>query len=382
MIYRPIGKTGMSASVVGLGTEHLDNAPYEQVEETISTALEHGINMMDVFMPGTPVRENIAKALGKRRKDVHLQGHIGSVDTNAQYDITRDVPTCKKYFDAFLRAFHTDYVDFGMMFMIDSEEEFKKVFDSDYIDYVLDLKRRGTIRAVGASSHNPEIARRIVETGIVELLMFSINMAYDMTPAKVDVLDSLKGDFDPSILNGIDCARADLYRLCEKKGVAITVMKTLGAGKLLSAEQTPFAHPMSVGQCIHYAVTRPAVVSALVGCENRKEVESAVEYLQLTEAQKDYSSIAETFNGSFKGECVYCNHCQPCPVGIDIGALTKYLDIARLDKENVPPSIRQHYAMLTHKGGECVACGLCEKRCPFGVSVIKNMKEAQAIFGS
>lgn len=44
----------MSASVIGLGTEHLDNAPYEQVKETIDAALSQGINIMDVFMPGMP----------------------------------------------------------------------------------------------------------------------------------------------------------------------------------------------------------------------------------------------------------------------------------------------------------------------------------------
>ena len=67
MIYRPIGKTGMSASIIGLGAEHLDNRPYEVCEEVIDAALEHDINIIDVFMPGTTVRENISKALKGRR---------------------------------------------------------------------------------------------------------------------------------------------------------------------------------------------------------------------------------------------------------------------------------------------------------------------------
>lgn len=61
MHYRQLGKTGMSASVVGLGTEHLDNKPYPLVEEVIHAALERGINMMDLFMPGDAVRTHIAK---------------------------------------------------------------------------------------------------------------------------------------------------------------------------------------------------------------------------------------------------------------------------------------------------------------------------------
>ena len=381
MLYRPIGNTGMSASIIGLGAEHLDNKPYPQVAETIDAALSEGVNIIDVFMPGTPVRENIAKALGSRRKDVYLQGHIGSVDINQQYDITRDVPTCEKYFENLLRSFKTDYIDLGMMFFIDSDEDFKGVFETGFITYVEKLKREGKIRAIGASSHNPETARRVVETGVIDVLMFSINMAFDMTPASINVLDSLGSGFDPSAFKGLDSKRSDLYKLCQSKNIAITVMKTLGAGKLLSSEHTPFGQPLTVGQCIHYALTRPAVVSALIGCQSRAEVLEAVKYLELTDEERDYSGVAETFKGSFEGHCVYCNHCLPCPSGIDIAALNKYLDIAVLDKQNIPPSIRQHYGSLPHKASECIACGSCEARCPFGVPIIENMKDAQKIFG-
>ncbi|MFR8516455.1 MAG: 4Fe-4S binding protein [Emergencia timonensis] len=30
---------------------------------------------------------------------------------------------------------------------------------------------------------------------------------------------------------------------------------------------------------------------------------------------------------------------------------------------------------------ECTGCGACEKRCPFGVKIIDNMKEAVTVFG-
>lgn len=381
MLYRPIGNTGMSASVIGLGAEHLDNKPYSQVEETIKAALSVGINIIDVFMPGTPVRENIATALGSNRKDVYLQGHIGSVDLNQQYDISRDVEVCEKYFESLLRSFKTDYIDLGMMFFIDTDKDFKDVFETEYLDYVQKLKQQGKIRAIGASSHNPEIAQKIVRTGLIDVLMFSINMAFDMTPADINVLSALESGFQSDHFKGMDSKRSELYKLCESLGVSITVMKTLGAGKLLSAEHSPFEKPMTVGQCIHYALTRPAVVSALLGCQNESEVMEAVRYLTMSDAEKDYSLVAQSFKGSFQGNCVYCNHCLPCPSNIDIAALTKYLDIARLDRKNIPPSIRQHYGALEHKASECIKCKSCEKRCPFGVPIIENMTLAQEFFG-
>ena len=257
MIYRSIGKTKMSASIIGLGAEHLDNRPYADCEEVIDAAFESGINIIDVFMPGRDVRDNISKALKGRRSQVLLQGHVGSVEIDGQYDRTRDVAICSKYFDSLLRSFHTDYMDLGMIFYTDTEEDFKGVFDTGYITYVQKLKQEGKIRAIGASSHNPETAARIVETGVIDLLMFPVNPAYDMLPPDISI-DSILGEgFDSKKLQGMDPRRAHLYELCESRGVAITTMKTLGAGKLILPDFTPFNEPLTVGQCIHYALTRP-----------------------------------------------------------------------------------------------------------------------------
>lgn len=375
MEYRQIGKTGCQASVIGLGCEHLDGKPYEQVNETITAALDNGINIMDVFMPGKEVRENIAKALGKKRKDVMIQGHIGSTDVNQQYDICRKMPVVKRYFEDLLRIFG-GYIDFGMMFFIDSEEDYKNVFNTDFADYVLKLKEKGDIGHIGFSSHNPITAMRAIETGLPDMLMFSANMAFDMYPAKRNVLDDLGTSLNVETLRGIDPDRLDLYRLCEKKGIGMTVMKSLGAGKLISPEHTPFIKPMTVQQCIYYALTRPAAASVMLGCQTAAQVQDAMTYFETSQEERDYSRLLGELRNDFKGNCVYCSHCQPCPSEIDIATVNKYLDIANLDPDNIPPSIHSHYNALENNGSDCVECGACENRCPFGVPVIANMNEA------
>jgi len=378
MIYRPIGNTGMSASIIGLGMEHLDNKLYETVESVINAALENEINIMDLFMPGETVRQNIGRALAGKRDKVLIQGHIGSTDINEQYDKSRDLKTVKKYFESLLRCLNTDYIDIGMLFFIDSEKDFTDIFDGDTLPYALELKQQGKIRALGASSHNPVIARKVVESGFVELLMFSINPAFDMAAADTYVLDYLEGKVD--IEKKLDPDRAALYKLCEQKNAAITVMKTLGAGKLISAQHTPFGKPLSVAQCIHYALTRPAVVSTLIGCANVEQVAEAAGYLKTGEEERDYSGVIKDFQGSMKGICVYCNHCLPCPAQLNIADVNKYLDIALLDEKNIPPSVASHYKALEHHASECTACGSCEERCPFSVPVMCNMKKAADLF--
>jgi predicted aldo/keto reductase-like oxidoreductase len=268
-----------------------------------------------------------------------------------------------------------------MLFFIDTEEDRHKVFEGDILPYAQKLKQQGTIRGIGASSHNPLIAKKMVETGVLDTLMFSINPAFDMTPGDVPLDDMITDDGFPMV-SSIQPERMALYSACEREGVAITVMKTLGSGKLISEAHTPFERPLSVHQCVKYALDRPAVVSALVGCKSSAEVHELMRYFEISDAEKSYAEIIEGRKGSFRGSCVYCGHFQPCPVGIDIASANRYLDIALLDAERIPPSVKQHYAHMPAHGGDCISCGSCEKRCPFGVPVAENMKKAETLFGA
>ncbi len=384
MQFRQVGATGIDVSVVGIGLEHLDGKPYEQVKTTIDTAMDGGVTLFDMFMPGEEVRTNIGRAFEGRRDKVIIQGAIGSVDLREQYDISRNLQDCQNYFDMMLRCLKTDYIDFGMLFFMDTHEDVDAMINNGVVEYARKMKQQGKIRAIGASAHNPDTARRLVEEGPIEMLMFSINPAFDMMPDSGDIVAML-GDGMPGQMTRMDPKRAELYRLCQSKNIGITVMKPLCAGKLLTAEHTPFIKPMTPAQCMHYALTRPAVASALPGCKNKAEVEQALAYISASEAERDYTEAIAAFRqdeqGGFKGNCVYCNHCLPCPAQIDIASVNKYLDIARLDPQSVPPSVRQHYRALSSHASDCVECGSCEPRCPFSVPVIQNMREAAGVFG-
>ena len=331
-------------------------------------------------MPQAPTRTNLGFALKGRREQFIIQGHLCTVFEDGQYTRTRDIEKTKRSFADLLERLHTDYIDVGMIHYVDSEEDFRTVFEGPVLAYARELKQNGAIRHIGMSSHNPHIALKAVESGVVDVLMFSINPAYDMERAETDIYDLMefKGMEKGGLV--VDEARQRLYSACEAAGVAITVMKPLGAGTLLKAESSPFGVALTVPQCIQYCLDRNGVKVVIVGCHTVDEVLAAAKYYDTPVQERSYAHIFGAGNAiHMTGRCMYCNHCQPCPAHIDIAAVTKFLDLAA-QQDSVPETVAQHYWSLSATADDCLMCGRCEPNCPFGVKIRDNMARARELF--
>ena len=156
-----------------------------------------------------------------------------------------------------------------MIHYVDAEADFHRVFGGEIIRIAQRLREEGRIRHIGISSHNPAVARMAVETGLVDVLMFSVNPCYDLQPAGDDVEALWAEESYAGALRNIDPDRERLYELCERTGVGIDAMKVYGGGDLLNAENSPFGKAMTPVQCIEYALTRPGVASVMVGCRTK-----------------------------------------------------------------------------------------------------------------
>ncbi len=379
MQYRKLGNTGLVVSEIGVGGEWLERHNAEEVKAVMDTCYAQGINIVDCFMSEPNVRTNIGNAIKDNRDKWIVQGHVGSAWRDGQYVRTRDMDEVKAAFADLLARFQTDYIDLGMIHFVDKLEDWKTVLECGFMDYMLELKASGAIRHIGLSTHNTTIARLAVEHGAVEVILFSLNPAYDLLPPTENIDDFFVDEYDAKFA-GIDPERADLYKLCEQKGVAITVMKGLGGGRLLDAKRSPFGVALTPVQCLHYALTRPAVASVLIGFDNVEQIPASLAYESATEDEKDYATVlANAPRHAYSGQCTYCGHCKPCPVNIDIAMVNKLYDLATM-QEGVPASVREHYMNLDAHADDCLACGACESRCPFGVPVIEKMKTTAELF--
>ena len=195
------------------------------------------------------------------------------------------------------------------------------------------------------------------------MLMFSVNPGYDYQ----------KGEYAKGTVD----ERTAVYRRCEAEGIGISVMKPFSGGQLLDAALSPFGQALTQYQCIQYALDHPGVLTVLPGANSVGQVEQLLGFLEASEEEKDYSVIGSFKPADAAGKCVYCNHCKPCPKGIDVGLVNKYYDLAR----NGDEMAAEHYRNLEVGAEACVSCGHCNNRCPFDVNQMERMKEIAEYFG-
>ena len=332
--------------------------------QMFDTAIQHGVNLIDIgSIYQEPFFPALAKALDGRRDQVFTQSHFGMVYKDGRCGPSKRLDEIKAQLRYEFQTLHADYTDFGLIHCIDDLDEVERVLHGGLLDYMKGLKAEGVIRHLGFSSHNPEAARRILDSGVIDLFMFSINPFYDFEIG--------------NYANGNAAERAKFYRECKSAELGITVMKPYAGGQLLDGARSQFKQALTTTQCIQYALDRPAVLSVLPGIRNLADLQDALDYLEATPAQKDYSVISSFTDQLAEGVCVYCDHCLPCPVGMDIGRINKYYDLALTGDQMAA----DHYRALSVKASACVQCGHCEKACPFHVGQMARMKEIAQYFG-
>ncbi|MBO1678952.1 hypothetical protein [Bittarella massiliensis (ex Durand et al. 2017)] len=149
----------------------------------------------------------------------------------------------------------------------------------------------------------------------MDMVMFSINPAYDYSTGTYGI--------------GSAENRNRLYRECQREEVGISVMKPFGGGQLLGERTSPFRRALSKTQCIQYDLDRPGVLTVLPGVRGEEDLQAVLGYLEAGEGERDYLAISAFAPPNAEGVCVCCNHCQPCPAGLDVGLINKYCDLAR-----------------------------------------------------
>ena len=324
MEYRVNRRTGDRISIIGLGTSAIPGAGIQEGIDTLRQAFDHGVNYFDLATAESDTFPLFRQALADVRTQVLYQIQFEAVyGDGKRYGWTTDPDAIRRSVDWQLKALDTDYIDYGFIHCLDEADDWVQYQKNGALDCLLSLRDQGVVRHIGLSSHTPATAEQVLDSGLVDMLMFSINPAYDYH----------HGEF----ANGSGAERMALYRRCEAEGTGISVMKPFSGGQLLDAKPSPFG----------------------VALEDR-----------------EHPRRGSLTPQDMEGTCVYCNHCQPCPAGLDIGLINKYYDLA-LAGDGLAAD---HYRGLAVHADACVACGHCNRRCPFHVDQVARMGEIARYF--
>ncbi len=362
MKYRINKRTGDRISEIGFGSAYLFEAGMQEGVRALETAVEGGINYFDLAAGDAAAFPIWGAALSPVRKNVLFQIHFGADYSKGTYGWSLELEDVKRSVAWQLEQLKTDYIDYGFIHCQDELSDWETYQRNGVYDYLLSLRKQGVVKHLGLSSHTPAVIQKIMDDVPIDMLMFSVNPAYDYG----------QGDY----ANGSVDERSAIYRRCEKEGVGISVMKPFSGGQLLDAKRSPFGRALTQYQCIQYCLDKPGVLTVLPGASNTEEVEKLLGFCNTAEKERDYSVIGSFAPPQASGKCVYCSHCKPCPMGIDIGLVNKYYDLSRMGDALAA----EHYRTLEPNASACVGCGHCDSRCPFGVAQSERMQEINAYF--
>jgi predicted aldo/keto reductase-like oxidoreductase len=376
MHLRRLGRTGLSVSEIGLGTEFLLGIDKQQAIRVIHAAMDAGVNYVDMFWAHPEFRDVMGSAFVGRRDRVFITAHLGStVQQDGQYAVSRDRDVCSDFFHDDLRRTGTDHMDVVFIHNCNAQEDVDRAMgDGGLFELARAFVREGKARFVGLSGHNTVTARQVVESGVIDVLMFPVNLASYAVPGKTELLES-----------------------CLANDVGLVAMKVYGGGRLLDDSSTVELEDYQIGrqqmaggpshfarraritpaQCLGYVLDLPAVSTTVPGAKSVSELADALAAPTASADERDYSEILPAFAQFATGECVYCNHCLPCPSGIDVGRTLRLLHRSR---DGVTQEILDAYRKLETRASDCIECGQCSSRCPFEVDVIPKMRLAASRF--
>lgn len=350
MNYRNLGYTSFTVGEIGLGTEYLNGQPQDIVCSVVHEAVDHGLNYLDVLYSFPEYRENMSAAIQGLRDKIIIAGHIGCAETDGQYRRTRDAAECRSLFEDLLIRLKTDYVELVFIQFVDEPEDYQKIISpGGLLELAVQLKKEGKARGIGLSAHSPQVALEAVRHPQIDVLMYPRNILMSPVPNE------------------------ELLKACRENGKGLVAMKPFGGGKIFTQNKIQIT-PV---QCLSYVLSEESVACTVVGVKDLGELRDSLKYVNASKSEKRFEPLLKEVYQTSQGECMYCNHCQPCPANINIGVMMMLYDSGL---EELSDDLRNQYRLQANKASNCLACGVCSERCPLKVDVVEKMKLTAKLF--
>lgn len=321
-----LGRTGLEISRSGFGALPIQRVSFEEAARLLNRALDAGINYVDTARAYSDSEAKIGAGIGNRRSEFFI-----ATKTHAKTG-----EALKKDLETSLRELKTDVIDVYQF----HNPGFVPVpgGEDGLYDAAVQARSEGKIRFIGITQHSIERAFQAVNSGLYDTMEYPFN--------------HLSTERD-----------RELVRLCSEKNVGFVAMKALSGG-LVTDARLPFVF-----------LREYANVVPIWGFQKMEELNQIIDMEQNPPVRTDeIDRLIERDRRELSGAfCRSCGYCLPCPADIKIPQANRMMQL--LGRAVWQNYVTAEWQREMEKIEDCVHCGACAKRCPYGLKPYESMRE-------
>ena len=334
MEYRVLGKTGLKVSRMGFGGIPIQKIDAEGTKKLMQRLLADGVNYIDTARGYTVSEEYLGYALEGIREHFVL----------ATKSMARDAAGMAADIETSLKNLRTDYIDLYQVHNPGAKDLEQVMAPGGALEALKEAKAAGKIGHIGVTLHSVDLFKEAVSYDWVETIMFPYNV--------------------------VETQGEDLIRICGEKNIGFIAMKPLAGGAIEDATLA-----------MRFCCANPAMTVVIPGMAEETEIAQNIAAVSDTapltqEELVKIQNIRDTLGTQF---CRRCNYCAPCTAGIPISAV--FLMEGYYSRYDLKDWAVKRYMAMDKKASDCIACGVCETRCPYNLPIRQMLKKAVEKFG-
>ncbi len=334
MQYRELGKTGLTISTLGFGGIPIQRIDAAGTRQLLLKLREEGVNFIDTARGYTVSESFIGEALAGMRQDFVL----------ATKSMARTKEEMAADIDRSLAALKTDYIDLYQIHNPNEAALAQVCAEGGALEALLEAKAAGKIGHIGVTMHLLPVFEQALSMDWVETIMFPYNIVETQGEA--------------------------LIKACADKGVGFICMKPLAGGAIDDATLA-----------LRFIAQNEAVSVVIPGMAALSEIEQNIAAISDTAPlSADEIARCEAVKAALGTHfCRRCNYCAPCPQGVNISGV--FLMQGYAERYGLADWAQARYDAFPKKASDCVACGVCETRCPYQLPIREMLRQAAVTFG-
>lgn len=326
-----LGRTNLQVASSGFGALPIQRISFEEAGKIFLRAVEGGINFFDTARAYTDSEEKMGAVLSPVRQRIVIASKTKGATGDA---VAKDLETS-------LANLKTDYLD---LLQIHNPSDLPRPGDgTGRYEALLKAKDQGKTRFIGISSHSVDRALAAAESGLYDTVQFPFSL----------------------LSNEKEIA---LVRRCRDLDVGFIAMKALGGGLIRHIAAT-FAFMRAHANAVPiWGIQKMEELEEFLALEQNPPVWDAA---MQQAAEEEKKTLGKDF-------CRACGYCLPCPMEIPVPIIARMgLLLNRSPwQRHTAPAEREKM----NRAANCIECGECASRCPYGLDTPKLVRENYAVY--